>query len=47
MTTTNKATALKALKAAQKAFNAMPSAVNYRTLEAAMLAFQDAYHTAL
>ena len=32
-----------ALKAAQKAFNAMPSASNYRKLEDAMLVYQQAH----
>lgn len=35
---------LKALKAAQKAFNAMPSASNYRKLEDAMLVYQQAHY---
>ena len=34
---------LTALKAAQKAFNAMPSASNYRKLEDAMLVYQQAH----
>ena len=37
---------LTALKAAQKAFNAMPSASNYRKLEDAMLVYQQASYLA-
>ena len=37
---------LTALKVAQKAFNAMPSASNYRKLEDAMLVYQQAHHVA-
>ena len=38
--------ALAALKAAQKDFIATPSAYHWRALEAAMLAYQEAYYNA-